>query len=374
MPNDSSNVAPLPAPIEGHPTPSEADYEAIQAAVLETWRGRWFLSEYARRNRHADTTVVLAAIARIEATIREREAASPDRFRFNIVEMAKAISRTKEEIAAIQPDPEHHGRIEEATEELDSIVAATERATSDILAAAEQVQEVAWTMREQGLDAGFCDQLDARATDIYTACSFQDLTGQRIGKVVAAMRYLERRINAMVEIWGDETAETDTDEPSPRKDPLVNGPARPGHGLDQADVDVMMNDETPAAAWEAAAPAPAPAAEREALETAVQEVRAVAVTIEHEPPAPDATKSAPAAAAAPQPAAEPAPDLVPAATPQPEAAASSPAPTAAPPSDTAPVPAVRPAAAAKPAPARAPTDPLAPIAALSEEEKIALFT
>src|SRR5215468_6342171 len=155
MLTDSSSAAPLPAPIDGHPAPSEADYEAIQAAVLETWRGRWFLSEYARRNRNADTALVLTAVERIEAAMRrDREAIAQDRFRLNIMEMAKAISRTKEEIAAIQPDPEHHGRIEEATEELDAIVAATERATSDILAAAEQVQEVAWTMREQGVDAG----------------------------------------------------------------------------------------------------------------------------------------------------------------------------------------------------------------------------
>src|SRR5262245_24072085 len=129
MPTDSSSQAALPTPIDGHPTPSEADYEAIQAAVLETWRGRWFLAEYGRRNRNADTSLVLAAVERLETTMRrERDTTSLDRFRFDIVEMAKAISRTKEEIAAIQPDPEHHGRIEEATEELDQIVAATERA------------------------------------------------------------------------------------------------------------------------------------------------------------------------------------------------------------------------------------------------------
>jgi chemotaxis regulatin CheY-phosphate phosphatase CheZ len=356
MPNDSSTAAALPAPLDGHPTPSEADYEAIQAAVLETWRGRWFLTEYARRNRHADTSVVLAAIERIEATIRrERDTTPLDRFRFDIMEMAKAISRTKEEIAAIQPDPDHHGRIEEATEQLDSVVAATERATSDILAAAEQVQEVAWTMREHGLDPGICDQLDARATDVYTACSFQDLTGQRISKVVAAMRYLEGRINAMVEIWGDGAADADASEYKAKKDPLVNGPARPGHGLDQADVDVMMSNETPAAVWEAAATEPA-------------------ATIDHEPAPAGAATPAPTRASSP---ADAAPALVPAAAPEPP-----PVPTALPPVEMmtaapavpAPAAATPPPAPPKPAPLRAPADPLAPVAALSEEEKIALFT
>ena len=71
-----------------------------------------------------------------------------------------------------------------ATEELDNVVEATEQATSEILQAAEEIQEVAWTLREKGAEAELCDTLDQRATDIYTACSFQDITGQRTAKVV----------------------------------------------------------------------------------------------------------------------------------------------------------------------------------------------
>ncbi len=50
-------------------------------------------------------------------------------------------------------------------------------ATSDILGAAEKIQEFAWTLREQGVDNDSCDALDMEATNIYMACSFQDLTG-----------------------------------------------------------------------------------------------------------------------------------------------------------------------------------------------------
>ena len=49
---------------------SEADYEAIEGAVMETARGRWFLAEYARRNRNADTTMLLKALDRIEGAMR----------------------------------------------------------------------------------------------------------------------------------------------------------------------------------------------------------------------------------------------------------------------------------------------------------------
>jgi chemotaxis protein CheZ len=181
---------------------------------METERGRWFLAEYAGRNRRADTAEVLAAIDRLTARHAAAAARQPDaapsgetgamidRLRAELADMAGAIARTKTEIAAIRPDAAPGGRIMEATEQLDSVVRTTERATSEILAAAEQVQEVAWTMREQGMESEFCDKLDSYATDIYTACSFQDITGQRTRKIIHVLRYLEARIQAMNSIWG----------------------------------------------------------------------------------------------------------------------------------------------------------------------------
>ncbi|MEA2954283.1 MAG: hypothetical protein QOJ96_3803 [Alphaproteobacteria bacterium] len=220
---------------------SEADYDALCAALSETARGRRFLAEYLRRNHPTDTQSALAAIQRMEQTISgERAAQSFDRFRFDVVEMAEAIARTKAEIAAIKPDVERYGQIEAATEELDSIVHMTETATSRILAAAEQIQEISWALREQGVDNNFCDQLDAQTTEIFTACSFQDLTGQRTRKVIQVLSYLEDRINAMIAIWGDQIPQPTTAkaEKAP-EDPLINGPSPPG-GLEQADVDIMM--------------------------------------------------------------------------------------------------------------------------------------
>jgi len=186
------------------PPPTGADYDAIFAAVMETVRGRWFLTEYAKRNRNADTALILAAIERVASSLGDKRPAAPDdRLRADLTVMAKAIAETRREIAAIKPDGDAKGTLSEATEELDSIVQTTARATSDILAAAEQVQEIAWTLRERGADGEACDALDRRATDIYTACSFQDLTGQRTRKVVDVLQFLEGRIMAMIEIWGE---------------------------------------------------------------------------------------------------------------------------------------------------------------------------
>lgn len=176
----------------------ETDYEAIEAAVMETARGRWFLAEFARRNRSADTETLLEAIHKLQLVLQDRQ--PPDELshlRRDIMEMAAAMAQTRRDLAAIAAAKEP-----ESGFELDSIVATTEKASADILGAAEQVQEIAWTLREQGVTAEPCDALDAHATDIYAACSAQDLTRQRIGKLIAAFGTIEKRLNHLVRVWG----------------------------------------------------------------------------------------------------------------------------------------------------------------------------
>src|SRR5271165_7527360 len=66
------------SPISARPVlPGEADYEAIREAFMETSRGRWFLGEYAKRNRNADTTMVLDAVARLEETLAAQRRQQP---------------------------------------------------------------------------------------------------------------------------------------------------------------------------------------------------------------------------------------------------------------------------------------------------------
>lgn len=225
------------------PSPLPAtEYETIEAALMETARGRWFLDEHARRNRGVDTQILLDAIAKLESAVTGSGARkSEDRIRGELIEMSEAISRTRREIAAIKP-PQEESQLITATEELGSVVEATEKATSEILEAAEEVQETAWQMREKGADEAACDRLDRRATDIYTACSFQDITGQRTGKVVEVLRFLEKRVNAMVDIWSVENLETrnDPEAEEPPRDRLVKGPQQDDAGLQQNDIDTVM--------------------------------------------------------------------------------------------------------------------------------------
>lgn len=227
---------------------SDDDYESIAAAVMETGRGRWFLAEYARRNRHSDTEMLLGAIQKLENAVGgDRQALHVDRVRSDLMEMATTIAQLKIELASDNPDL---NSFEQATEALDAVVQTTEHATSSILEAAENIQEMAWTLREAGADAATCDVLDLRAADIYTACSFQDLTAQRTKKVVRTLRSIEGRINALVDMW------TCGDKPKAgfsgtgQEQTFIDGgdshsraPLRIGHPLlSHADIELVMRE------------------------------------------------------------------------------------------------------------------------------------
>ncbi len=142
-----------------------------------------------------------------------------------------------------------------------------------LLQNAEKAQELAWTLRENNVAAELCDNLESYVTEIYTGCSFQDLTGQRTRKVVTVLRYLESRINSMTGIWGLDESGAEDAAPAdavPREasgldaleravasvpaasslsNPfetrpdghLLNGPQLDGRGINQSDVDDLMD-------------------------------------------------------------------------------------------------------------------------------------
>lgn len=226
------------------PAGALAEYEAIEATICLSERGRWFLAEYARRNRAAETEMLLGAMSRLEHVVTaERDNQAFGQLHGNLVEMAAAISQTKAEIAAISARDNEQTRLTQASLALDAIVRETEQATSDILGSAEAIQEAAWTLRERGADAPTCDALDRHATAIYTACSFQDLTAQRTARIVYTLRYLEDRLASMIAIWG-----TDAERIPPMPGNPAAGalPDAPPLDLCQSDIDRYIAMEVPA--------------------------------------------------------------------------------------------------------------------------------
>ncbi|MDJ1158502.1 hypothetical protein QNA08_09670 [Chelatococcus sp. SYSU_G07232] len=197
------------------PTASaDAEYDAIEAAVLETARGRWFLAEYARRNRNADTRMLLDAIARLQDVALGAQAVpAGERLRADLRDMAREIARARDEIVALLPratvaEPSRRARV------LDDVVGAAQRATAEILEATEAIQEAAWTLREGGADETLCDVLDRRATAIYAAADVQDAAGRHIRSMVQLLQQIETRLAVMTGLIGAGPATAGTATPA----------------------------------------------------------------------------------------------------------------------------------------------------------------
>jgi chemotaxis regulatin CheY-phosphate phosphatase CheZ len=164
--------------------------------------------------------------------------------------MGKLIADTRSEIAGLIPQGVPNSRLTSASDELDAVVGATERAAVEIMAAAEHSQEAAQRLRrittlppEVVRDL---DVIEGAAVDIFMACSFQDLTGQRIRKVVHALTYIEKRVIALSVIWRgtDQLDDSEIAGRDTRADAhLLNGPS--DSGLGQEVIDSLLHD-TPA--------------------------------------------------------------------------------------------------------------------------------
>ncbi len=250
----------------------DEDYRQIAAFISRTPKGRAFLDEHARRARSMGIDEVQGLIAQLRNAWLEHEAASQavrhiTVLRHELQDMSASISQARREIAAIRPKEAEDDRITTAANELDAIVLSTERASFEILNAAEHIMDAAGKLRTAGAPAALCDILDGEVMSIFTACSFQDLTGQRTTKVVNALRYIEQRIMAIMEIWGVVEVEHKDLPAGPvdtRPDAhLLNGPT--DNGVNQDDVDRLLNGEAvapcaPAPALETAAAASTPTA------------------------------------------------------------------------------------------------------------------
>jgi chemotaxis protein histidine kinase CheA len=134
--------------------PSEADYDAIREAFMETSRGRWFLGEYAKRNRNADTSMVMDAVARIEESLSaHRQAPSPD-------------ERLSEALATIKSAMDQ--AIQTASAAFDA--AALEANLAPIRKGTRIIKEISWRWREIGADGRICDLIDSQLDAIEAGC------------------------------------------------------------------------------------------------------------------------------------------------------------------------------------------------------------
>jgi chemotaxis protein CheZ len=167
------------------------------------------------------------------------------KLRQQIESLSNDILLTLGEVATIRHPMMEDDRVLAAVDELDAIVTATEVATDRILTATERLDDLA-----AKLDAGETDGKDGGAeiaevtTAIYEAANFQDVTGQRIAKVMALLRDVDLRVMAMIRHLGGEEKLFEVPPPEPAAegdDALVNGPQSEAAALGQDAIDSLFD-------------------------------------------------------------------------------------------------------------------------------------
>ncbi len=164
-------------------------------------------------------------------------------------ELSKHIINTKREIALIHATSDG-AQFVSANFELETIVKQTEDATNNIMTAAETIDALSSEIRDNpDLSADQRNEriaeINTNVTRIFEHCNFQDITGQRINKVVKMLSYVETRIENMISIWGESdiakmVAEAQEEVTPTGEAALLNGPQLPGNAVSQDDIDKLF--------------------------------------------------------------------------------------------------------------------------------------
>ena len=235
--------------------PREEDYDAISEAFMETSRGRWFLGEYAKRNRNADTRMVLDAVAKIEQTLAAQKQPEPE---------PAPDTGLSDAIAAIKA-ARSEARVA-ATAAIDGL--ALEQHLAPVRKGARVIREISWRWREIGADGRICDLLDSQVSAIEASC----------GDISSADPHAA--LGAAFDLIGDSIAAFDegdavsADTPAEASVEAAASPApAPSNEMPAADIEPAEPDVT-----EAAADTQALSAETVPVEAPVATAQAVAET------------------------------------------------------------------------------------------------
>lgn len=162
-----------------------------------------------------------------------------------LTELLSYIDQAKAEISALRPKEYSANKIPEASNELDAIVQGTEAAAEKIMDCADEIGELA-----EQCDADINMKLVTISTNLFEASGFQDITGQRVSKVVTTLSHLEDKLSALANAIGDNDIDvTDENEDCANKDydamdneDFLNGPQLQEEAQDQSAIDALFDD------------------------------------------------------------------------------------------------------------------------------------
>jgi chemotaxis protein CheZ len=171
-------------------------------------------------------------------------------------DLARYIAKARQEVAQMRPHDLKAEKLPRAGQELDTIVKETEAATNEIMTAAEAI------MAADAKDpVKYKTSVEANCMRVIEACSFQDITGQRIRKVVQTLSHIELQVERLQKVLGSDVSDAPPSGADARTGDaaLLHGPQLHGQGVSQSVVDDMFAAPAPAKAAAPAAAKPAAA-------------------------------------------------------------------------------------------------------------------
>lgn len=216
------------------------DAERLTALETDLHKRIRMANETAAKPLSADD--ITDIVKQVVSTLTGDVTASDLKFYAELEELARYIRNAKQEIAAIKPKEISASHIPHATNELDAVVGATEDATNKIMDVCDTISSIAGECSPE-----INEKLIACTTRIFEACNFQDITGQRITKVVLTLKYIDSKIEALLKALGDEMHRPESEQAKTGDDiekALLNGPQLPQNAMDQATIDRLMSGES----------------------------------------------------------------------------------------------------------------------------------
>jgi chemotaxis protein CheZ len=199
------------------------------------------MAQLSARYPESDPEMVEGVVRAVLTTMRGDLSSGETALLAEVEELAATLANARAEIAALQADDITESHIPSATDELDAIVAHTAAATDIILECCEKLDVLGPTLTGDAARV-----VQDVTTQVYEACSFQDITGQRITKIVATLKSIEGKVAHIIDVFGRDhfTARPAEAQVAGSGEvtaaSLLNGPQLPAAAMDQSTIDALL--------------------------------------------------------------------------------------------------------------------------------------
>jgi chemotaxis protein CheZ len=199
------------------------------------------LIEFLRQKREDVTFHDIVTLAEVAAqSLQTFFQAMDTRVYRELREIAGYIESMRQEIGVLQVNDLKNSRLPSAGEELDAIVKSTEKATNTIMECAETLMA-----SDISDPVAFKALVDEKMLVIFEACSFQDITGQRIAKVVETLQHIETRVARFADVMRAKDLagfldDTERARAERKEKLLIHGPQLDGRGNAQEEIDELL--------------------------------------------------------------------------------------------------------------------------------------